>query len=168
MPSAVEPPSEPPVALVIDDEVPLRELVSRMLEPEVCRVLHASDAEGGLRAIELGDPRVDVVLTDFVMPGLDGLDVVEVLAEYRPTVPVAIVSAHAGSIYQVQRRLGGQLRVLQKPFSEDAVRSLTVGLIAEARALRQQAEDQHAYAGDGRVDLVSAAWAIHHSRQQKS
>ncbi len=55
-------------ALVIDDEAQVRRVVHRMLEPEVCRVLEAPDAETGLRLIEREDPRVDVVLTDWIMP----------------------------------------------------------------------------------------------------
>jgi DNA-binding NtrC family response regulator len=176
-----QPISDVPVALVIDDEAGVRALLTRMLHPDVCRVVEAGDGESGLRAIERDDPQVDLVLTDYVMPGLDGLDVLEVLAEHRPALPVAIVSAHAGSIYRVQRRRGGQLRVLQKPFSPEAVRALTVELINEARAQRQQAMRQRMYALEAherneeireqnaslraRVDLVSAAWALHHARR---
>ena len=150
------------VALVIDDEGAVRALLRRMLAPELCQVLEAADGESGLRAIERSDPPVDIVLTDYIMPGLDGLDVLEVLAENRPTLPVAIVSAHAGSIYMVQRRLGGQPRVLQKPFSEEAVKALTLELITQARSARQEAELQRMHLLQR--DLVSAAWALHHSR----
>jgi hypothetical protein len=41
-----------------------------MLEPDVCRVLEAVDAEAGLRLIGADDPPIDAVLTDWIMPGL--------------------------------------------------------------------------------------------------
>ena len=56
--------------LVIDDEAPIRRLIQRMLEPNVCQVVEAQDAEAGLRLIERADPPIDVVLTDWIMSGL--------------------------------------------------------------------------------------------------
>jgi DNA-binding NtrC family response regulator len=108
--------------------------------------------------------------------------VVEVLAEYRPDIPVAIVSAHAGSIYQVVRRRGGRIRVLEKRFDADAVRALARELIAESRTLRAAAQAQRARVQSAlersqtlladaaksraKIDLVSAAWAFHRTRTQ--
>jgi len=80
--SSIPPPGT--TALVIDDEAPIRRLLRRMLESGECEVLEAEDAETGLSLIQRGTPVVDIVLTDWVMPGLDGHDVVEVLDRYRP------------------------------------------------------------------------------------
>ena len=74
----------PATALVVDDESMVRILVRRMLEPEVCDVVEAEDGESALRLIERGQPAIDVVLTDLVMPGIDGFDLVTVLARHRP------------------------------------------------------------------------------------
>jgi CheY-like chemotaxis protein len=79
--------AEPATALVIDDESLVRRLVRRMLEPEVCRVLEAGDGEAGLRLIERTGDTIDVVLTDLLMAGIDGYDVVEVLATTGRTSP---------------------------------------------------------------------------------
>src|SRR5438045_4862575 len=69
-----------PTALVIDDEPGVRRLVHRILEPQVCRVIEAASGEEGLRLIQAGSPAVDVVLTDLVMPRLNGWDVIDTLA----------------------------------------------------------------------------------------
>jgi len=166
-------------ALVIDDDAPVRRLVHRMLEPEVCRVLEAPDAETGLRLIEREDPRVDVVLTDWIMPGLHGLDVVEVLNEYRPGLPVAVISAYTSTLHPIVRR-GSRILILEKPFTVDQVQAAVTQMIARAAKTRNGAREmleraaqvrqrnvalrEQSSALRERVDLVAAAWKLHHSR----
>jgi DNA-binding NtrC family response regulator len=164
---------------VIDDEASIRSLVHRMLEPEVCRVLEAADGETGLRLIEQSDPPVDVVLTDWIMPGLHGLDVVEVLHEYRPSLPVVVISGYTSTIHPIVRR-GSNLCILEKPFTVDAVQSAVAAMIARAARSRTNAREMRERATRARnqnaalreqdsairtqVDLVAAAWAMHHAR----
>ena len=102
--------------LVIDDEAPIRSIVRKMLDPEICRVLEAPDAETGLRLIEQDDPQIDIVLTDWIMPGLHGLDVVEVLDRYRPDLPIVVISAFTSSIHPIVRR-GSKFKIVPKPFT---------------------------------------------------
>jgi DNA-binding NtrC family response regulator len=167
-------------ALVIDDEASIRKLVQQMLEPEVCRVLEAGDGESGLRLIERANPPVDVVLTDWVMPGLHGLDVVEVLHEYRPNLPVVVISGYTSTIHPIVRH-GSRLHILEKPFTVYAVQSAVAAMIARAVRARTHAHDmreraarardrnavlrEHAAVTRTQVDLVEAAWAMHNARQ---
>ena len=169
----------PATALVIDDEAPIRQLVHRMLEPDVCRVLEAPDAETGLRMIELDDPRVDVVLTDWIMPGLDGLDVIEVLRRYRPGLPVAVISGYTATLHPVVGD-GARYRMLQKPFTAEQIQQTVSDMVASARRLRDAARELSEWAARARdanaalrqknaalrdqMDLVTAAWALHHAR----
>ena len=165
--------------LVIDDEAPIRSLIRRMLEPELCRILEAEDAEAGLRMVERADPPVDVVLTDWIMPGLHGLDVVEVLHQYRPALPIAVISAYTSTIHPIVRS-GGNLRILQKPFAAPDLRGAIQEMIRRAAPQRERAgrARQHAHAGQARpgrqaspdtpVDLVGAAWALHRARAVSS
>jgi DNA-binding NtrC family response regulator len=169
-------------ALVIDDEAPIRRLVQRMLEPEVCGVLEAGDGETGLRLIEQADPTVDLVLTDWIMPGLHGLDVVEVLREYRPNLPVVVISGYTSTIHPIVRR-GSRLCILEKPFTVHAVQSAVATMIARAARSRTNAREmreraarargrnamlrEHASAMRTQVDLVAAAWAMHNARQNQ-
>ena len=59
-------------ALVVDDESMVRHLVRRILEPEVCGVVEVDDGETALRLIQRRADSIDVVVTDLVMPGIDG------------------------------------------------------------------------------------------------
>jgi CheY-like chemotaxis protein len=77
--------------LSVDDEP--RILVSRqlILESEGCEVLSAADGEQALETFA-GQP-VDLVLLDYVMPGMDGGVVAKAIKNHNPRVPVVIVSA---------------------------------------------------------------------------
>jgi DNA-binding NtrC family response regulator len=145
--------------LVIDDEAGIRRLVQRMLAPNLCHVVEAEDAEAGLRLIERGDPRIDAVLTDWIMSGLHGLDVVEVLHRHRPSLPVAVISAYTSTIHPIVRK-GESLRILQKPFTGPDLQRAVEDMIT--RALRQH-HSGRSLDGDG-VDLVTAAWELHRAR----
>jgi DNA-binding NtrC family response regulator len=165
--------------LVIDDEAPIRRLVQRMLEPEVCRVLEAPDAESGLRMIERDEPPVDVVLTDWIMRGLDGLDVLEALHRHRPDLQVAVISGYTSTIHTVIHSPRG-IQVLQKPFTALEVGQAVTRMLASAAATRRSARETRARAARARdrstrlreesapvgakVDLVAAAWEIHRAR----
>jgi CheY-like chemotaxis protein len=166
-----------PTALVIDDEPEIRRLVHRILEPEICRVIEAGGGEEGLQVLQAGKPVVDIVLTDLVMPNLDGWDVIDTLTEYRPDLPVLAISAYAGLDQRsLAERLGTQ--VLAKPFDIEALRQAVKTTLAETRLMRERAVMMRAYArqvgatsarareeNGGRVarmnDLVIAAWQIH-------
>jgi CheY-like chemotaxis protein len=172
--------AEIPTALLIDDEEPLRRLIRRMLEPGLCRVVEAADAETGLRCVERDQPRIDLVITDLLMPGLDGLDVLDVLHQHRPDLPILVTSAFTGSIYPVLNR-GEHLRILQKPFTVDALREAMALLVGQAQAMRQRVVEMRAWAAEVRaanarvhegnaamqrqLDLVAAAWAVHRERE---
>jgi DNA-binding NtrC family response regulator len=145
--------------LVIDDEAGIRRLVQRMLEPNLCHVLEAPDAEAGLRLIARADPRIDVVLTDWIMSGLHGLDVVEVLHRHCPRLSVAVISAYTSTIHPIVRK-GESLRILQKPFTGPDLQRAVQDMITHA--LRQQ-PSADPLCRDG-VDLVTAAWELHHAR----
>jgi DNA-binding NtrC family response regulator len=146
-----------------------------MLEPAVCRVLQAESAEAGLRLVERGEPEVDAVLTDWIMAGLHGLDVVEVLHRHRPSLPVAVISAYTSTIHPIVRD-GDGIRILQKPFTGPELQQAVSEMIARATQLRERARRTRERAARARelsgeirrmgtnVDLVKAAWELHRSR----
>ncbi len=113
-------------ALVIDDEVMVRRLVRRMLEPDLCRVLEAEDGEAGLRLVEQHRELIDLVLTDLVMPGIDGYDVVEVLTAHCPDLPVVCMSGFAR---HPATRGPVLVPFLPKPFSLGALRKALAPLL---------------------------------------
>jgi len=79
--------------LVIEDEARILSFLARGLEAEGYRVEGASDGRDGLaRAVQ---DEWDLVLLDLMLPGLNGLDVLDALHRSRPELPVLILSARA-------------------------------------------------------------------------
>jgi DNA-binding NtrC family response regulator len=60
-------------------------------------------------------PEIDLVLADFVMPGMDGVELARAIHARRPGLPVVIVTGH-GDLENLKEF--GQSRILQKPYSE--------------------------------------------------
>jgi DNA-binding NtrC family response regulator len=169
---------ETATVLVVDDESMVRTLVRRMLEPGVCVVVEAEDGESALRLIERGRPAIDAVLTDLVMPGIDGSDIVTVLARHRPDLPVICMSGFASV---AKDRL--TVPFVPKPFSLETLRAALDPVLARSRALRQVAVDgrrrasrergtserMHRESGatrTGSLDLVAAALELRRQRAE--
>ncbi len=168
---------DPSLALIIDDEPAVRQVARRVLEPAVCAVAEATNAEEGLHILDFGEPAVDVVVTDLVMPGLDGWDLIEVLTRYRPELPIVAMSGTATVDRERLRREG--LEFLAKPFAPDRLQAVVAAALHRARRMRADAREQREWAARAReenarirednlrrrerIDLVRAAWDIHRS-----
>jgi two-component system response regulator FlrC len=113
--------------LLVDDLPELRRTV--------CRVLRASgydvvEADGGLMALEAANAHsVDVVLTDVMMPDLDGIELLRRLRERHPSLPVVLMSAAPSEDTASQARAWGAFDYLTKPVRTQPL------LAAIARAL---------------------------------
>src|SRR3954467_7046720 len=75
-----------PLVLVIDDEPALRDVLEMRVESWGFRVCTAEDADQAVQVARARRP--DIVLTDVVLPGGSGVDVLKALRELEPTVPV--------------------------------------------------------------------------------
>jgi two-component system, OmpR family, phosphate regulon sensor histidine kinase PhoR len=130
--------------LVVDDEPMVRQLVRRILEPEVCCVVDAEDGEKALRLIQAQRETIDVVLTDLVMPGIDGFDLVEVLAHHHPDLPVVCMTGYASTVDG--KRLQPTTPLLAKPFTPEEMRATIGPFIEKSRSLKRRALEQQARA----------------------
>jgi len=78
--------------VIIDDNAGSLELLSTALASEGLRIFTAQDPEEGLDTVFREHP--DIVLTDLVMPGLTGMEVLERVAEFDPAIDVILMTAH--------------------------------------------------------------------------
>src|SRR5687767_4779415 len=104
--------------LVCEDDTDVRSVLGRMLERLGCRVTQAKDGRDAL-AKHLIDP-ADVVLTDMVMPGMDGVETIRAFRKQHPEVRVVAMSggAMAGAVLYLNLAMKlGASAVLPKPFS---------------------------------------------------
>ncbi len=103
--------------LLVEDEAPVRAFASRALRMRGYTVLEAENAEEALKTLEDTSLKVDVFVTDVIMPGMDGPTWVTKALEDRPGVRVVFVSGYAeDSVAEHQARIPNSV-FLPKPFS---------------------------------------------------
>ncbi|WP_298499456.1 ATP-binding protein [uncultured Maritimibacter sp.] len=103
--------------LLVEDEAPVRAFASRALQLRGYEVIEAENAEVALRLLEDPELNVDVVVTDVVMPGMDGPTWVSHAIKDRPGVKVVFVSGYAEeAVSEHQKRIPNSV-FLPKPFS---------------------------------------------------
>jgi len=102
--------------LIIDDEDPLRELCQTALEGAGYRVLTADSGPYGLRLLQ--HQEVDLALVDIFMPGMDGLEVIQLLHKTRPACKIIAMSGGSWEwdYLDAAKHLGAN-DTLRKPFS---------------------------------------------------
>ncbi|HEU5211026.1 MAG TPA: ATP-binding protein [Longimicrobiales bacterium] len=103
-------------ALVVDDEDAVRRLTTRILELRGWIVVEAVNGEQALRVMSERGAGIDLVITDVMMRGMNGLELAERLRESGSDVPILFVSGYAGEDLDVTE---GEF--LEKPFSPPAL-----------------------------------------------
>lgn len=109
-----------PRILVVDDEPRVRGVLCDMLAAWGCRVDGAASRAEGLELFRHGD--YDLVLTDFLMSGGTGLELVEGLRLADPTIGVIMLTASSADLEAPSRRL--EFTVLRKPLQLDALKTV--------------------------------------------
>lgn len=103
--------------LLVEDEAPVRAFASRALRLRGYTVLEAESAEAALETLEDPNLKIDVFVTDVVMPGMDGPSWVREALKVRPDVRVVFVSGYAeDSLGEAQQKIPNSV-FLPKPFS---------------------------------------------------
>lgn len=110
------PRSKENVILVVDDDDQVRRLLCNVLADENFQVLHASDGLQALAAAESAHHDVDLLITDIMMPNVDGFELADRLASQNPKLKVLYVSGYCAH-ETIGARLGArQANFLPKPF----------------------------------------------------
>jgi PAS domain S-box-containing protein len=115
--------------LVVEDDPLVREVTARSLRSGGYRVLTAG---GGAEALEVAgreSAALRLVVTDVVMPGLDGRSLAEALAQRLPGVRVLFVSGYTGDVIGHHGVLDSGIEFLQKPFTTQAILARVRGLL---------------------------------------
>jgi DNA-binding response OmpR family regulator len=104
--------------LVVDDETTIREVVRRYLEREGFGVVEAADGYQALDAIK--DERVDLILLDLMLPGIDGLTLTQYLRQDRD-IPIIMLTAKGEASDRIRGLDLGADDYITKPFSPQEV-----------------------------------------------
>jgi two-component system nitrogen regulation response regulator NtrX len=105
--------------LIIDDEASIRESLAGILSDEGFVPLYAENAEQGISMLEGG--RIDLILLDIWMPGMDGMEALKRIKELYPHLPVIMISGHGSIETAVQATKTGAFDFIEKPPSYEKI-----------------------------------------------
>jgi two-component system, cell cycle sensor histidine kinase and response regulator CckA len=119
--------------LVVEDEPMVRQLVVRTLERLGYRCLEAGDGAEALRMVQAQGEPVDGVVTDLVMPHMNGRELGEHLASSSPGLPVLYMSGYTNDEMIRRDLLAPDAPFIQKPFEVDAFATKVQGMLSAPR-----------------------------------
>ncbi|MBI1849080.1 MAG: response regulator [Planctomycetes bacterium] len=144
--------------LIVDDEPRIRELMLEILESDGFRVVAC---ESGPRALErLRRDSFQLILTDLMMPGMDGLTLVRKARALDPTLAAVILTGHASTDSAVSALRSGVDDYLVKPFEVDELREV-IRRTFERQRERLASEELLAMLGAARPADESASTTLH-------
>ncbi len=100
--------------LVVDDEPEVLNVLTNILRSAGYTVVPLGDAETSLKTIK-GGAKIDLVITDLVMPGMDGSEFAEVVRKTLPDVPVILLTGHGSVETYIKTRSNGVFEYINKP-----------------------------------------------------
>ncbi len=106
--------------LLVEDDVVMRRLTRKMLEEQGYSVMDAEDGKAALQRVADSSGRIDLVLTDVVMPGVSGPELVLRLMNSHPETKFVYMSGYTGELV-VDHGLREDVALLEKPFTRAAL-----------------------------------------------
>lgn len=103
--------------LLVEDEAPVRIFSSRALANKGYKVLEADSAEAAIEIIENCNGRIDLIITDVIMPGMNGPAMVEQISARYPGIKVVFISGYAEDIFISTYGADREFNFLPKPFT---------------------------------------------------
>ncbi len=126
--------------LLVDDEQGIREMYGRLLERSGYSVMVAENGQKALAILE--ENRIDVMITDVLMPGIDGIELIRKAREQDDNLKVVIMTAHASIDSAVEAIRLGAFGYLRKPFSKQELLDSLMRALTVRRAEQVQAQKE--------------------------
>jgi PAS domain S-box-containing protein len=117
----VEPGTE--TILLVEDEANLRYLARQYLEKQGYKVIEAADGAVAMQIAVAHEKVIHLLLTDVIMPGMNGRELAQRIAEIRPNVKILYMSGYTENVIGHNGMLDAGVRLLQKPFNLRDLRS---------------------------------------------
>ena len=103
--------------LVVEDEITIMELLESMLEQLGYQVLVKSSPLEALEMVQARTGRIDLLITDVIMPEMNGRDLAEQISEMYPEIRLLFMSGYPADVIAEQGVLDQGVQFIQKPFS---------------------------------------------------
>ena len=147
-----------PRLLIVDDDRDMREALGSLFTSEGLSCELAADASA---ALELVDHRTfDVVVSDVVMEGMSGLDLLDRIKRTHPALPVVVITAAGGVSQAVDAIKRGAFSYAVKPCSSDELQKIIAGALDSRRHPSESMRVAPAVTGGGELELVGASPAM--------
>lgn len=101
--------------LLVDDDEWIRDSLSLFFEAEGCNLLTFETAEEGLEAVKQQD--FDIVISDYKLPGMDGLEFLSRVREKQPNAFEILITAYANCEILKEAKMIGVKEFISKPFT---------------------------------------------------
>jgi PAS domain S-box-containing protein len=110
--------------LVVEDEANLRYLARQFLEKQGYRVIEAADGAAAMQIAVAHEGIIHLLLTDVIMPGMNGRELAQRILEIRPNTKVLYMSGYTENVIGRNGTLDEGIRLLQKPFTLRDLRNI--------------------------------------------
>jgi PAS domain S-box-containing protein len=120
--------------LVVEDDHDVRAYVGEILRELNYRVFEAHDSEAALTLLDRKDVQVDLLLSDVVLPGMNGRQLADELKRRQPAVKVLFMTGYARDAIVHDGRLDPGVQLIQKPFTKDDLAARVKGILNEQTA----------------------------------
>ncbi len=119
--------------LVVEDERALREVTRRILARNGYRVMVAASGQEAIKVAAASDGCVDALITDVVMPGMQGKEVAERVRELHPGIRVLYMSGYTEGLLSAQGVLDPGINLIEKPFTQASLLRKVRGILRDGQ-----------------------------------
>jgi PAS domain S-box-containing protein len=119
--------------LVVEDQEQVRRSLTRLLQDAGYDVEAAENAEQAIGVARRRADRIDLLVTDVIMPGVSGIELSRRMRALYPNLAVLLVSGYAGGEINLHNELGDNVQFLQKPFDAVSLTSAARVVLLQAR-----------------------------------
>lgn len=114
--------------LLVDDETDIRSVYAELLGDLGCQVLSEPDGPSALAVVKQG-AGIDLVITDYMMPDMNGLKFIKSLRAMRPSVPVIMITGFTSIENYLQSKSLGVFEYVEKPVRIDELRRIVTAAL---------------------------------------
>ncbi|MBI4649553.1 MAG: PAS domain S-box protein [Bacteroidia bacterium] len=117
------------IIVLIDDEVSILNYGTRLLNKIGYKVLTFSNSAEAMAYMSDKNNQVDLLITDYTMPGLNGLQIAEKSKKIRPFLPVILISGLIRAVSSKQIKHSGIKKIITKPFTQNEIANTVAELL---------------------------------------
>ena len=122
---------EPALILVVEDEPTMLRLIQEALEDTGHKVVTATNGAAGLKAFQGKKDDIKLVITDLMMPKLNGVEMARMIRKESASVPILFISGYADDLVFEDEVMRGPTMFMPKPFRQDTLVDEVAAILEE-------------------------------------